>query len=84
MGIFKDAKAATLAKEAAKARDNGQVVFAAMLNTPATQHTMSGEINDWSLMIGAVEAEGWFLSHWATAADTKGRPQAYPLFRRAQ
>lgn len=82
MGIFKDAKASTIGAEAKKAADNGQAVFATLMNSPSSHHGMSGEINDWSLMIQAIEAEGWRLSEWSVGADTKGRPQAYPLFRR--
>lgn len=80
MGIFKDAKANMVAQDARKARQAGRQVFAAMLNTPFTQHTMSGEIADWAIMIEAIEAEGWQLTHWAIGMDTKGRPQAYPVF----
>ncbi len=55
-----------------------------MLNTPVTHHTMSGSVPGWAEMIKAIEAEGWVLDEWSVAADDKGRPQAYPLFRRAQ
>jgi hypothetical protein len=84
VGWIKDVKAETIGKAAAKAREDGKSVFAALLNSPATHSTMSGEIGDWSLMVAAVEAEGWVLSHWTTSVDTKGRPQAYPLFRRVE
>jgi hypothetical protein len=82
MGIFKDAKVSTLAAEATKAAEAGRSVFAPKLNTPATQHSLSGEIVDWSMMVAAVESAGWRLEHWSVAMDAKGRPEAYPLFRR--
>lgn len=82
MGWIKDNKADMLAKAAAKAREEGLPVFAALLNSPATHSGLSGEVRDWSLMVTAVEAEGWRLDSWTASVDTKGRPQAYPLFRR--
>ena len=47
-----------------------------------THHTLSGAVAGWAEKIEAVEAEGGVLTHWSVAADDKGRPQAYPLFRR--
>lgn len=84
MGIIRDAKANTLAKQAAEAREKGQPVFAAVLNSPAFRPDFSGEVVDWSMMLAAIEAEGWVLYNWSAGSDPKGRPQAYPLFRRAQ
>ncbi len=83
MGWIKQAKANALSEEAARALAEGRTVFAPMLNTPMTHHTMSGSVAGWAEMIEAIEAEGWELEHWSVAADDKGRPQAYPLFRRA-
>lgn len=82
MGWIKNAKAAMLAGEARKAAERGQRVFAAMLNSPATMADLSGEVPGWGDMIDAVEASGWKLDQWAVGSDHKGRPQAYPLFRR--
>lgn len=85
MGWIKDAKANMLAKQAAEAYAAGHRVFAAMLNTPSSQSssfTMSGEVRGWAEMIEAIEEQGWALWQWAVGADVKGRPQAYPLFRR--
>ncbi|WBQ03832.1 hypothetical protein [Kribbella sp. CA-293567] len=79
---MKDAKATALGQAAAKARDEGRPIFAAMLNSPATHGGISSEVEDWSQMIAAVEAEGWFLANWTAASDNKGKPQAYPVFRR--
>ena len=82
MGWIKNAKASMLTMEAARAVQEGRTVFAPMLNTPMTHHTMSGAVAGWAEMIEAIEAEGWVLTNWSVAADDKGRPQAYPLFRR--
>ncbi|MFB6726832.1 hypothetical protein ACFCV3_42075 [Kribbella sp. NPDC056345] len=82
MGLIKNAKTDTLGGLARKAREAGQTTFAAMLNYPATQPDLSGEINDWSVMVEAVEAEGWQLVNWTVGQDKKGRPQAFPVFRR--
>lgn len=82
MGFIKDAKAGMLAQEAERAVREGRTVFTAMLNTPWTHHTMSGSVPDWAQMIESVEACGWRLADWSVAMDAKGRPQAYPLFRR--
>lgn len=83
MGIFKDAKSNMLGEEARKAADAGAAVFSPRLNLPSSMHNMSGNVADWSLMIQAIEAQGWSMVHWSVAMDAKGRPEAYPLFRRA-
>lgn len=82
MGFLKDAKANMVATEAERAAAEGRTVFAPKLNTPATQHGMSGAIAGWAEMIEGIEAHGWRLDHWSVAMDEKGRPEAYPLFRR--
>lgn len=86
MGWVKNAKSNMLREEAQRAREEGRTVFVPMLNTPMTfssSATPSGAVSGWAEMIEAIEAEGWLLTQWSVAADTKGRPQAYPLFRRA-
>jgi hypothetical protein len=85
MGIFKGARNAVLSGEARRAVEEGRTVFAPMLNVPITQQysaTVSGAVTGWAEMIESIEAEGWRLEHWAIGQDMKGRPQAYPLFRR--
>jgi hypothetical protein len=85
MGLFKDTKAAMLGTEAKRALKEGRTVFTPMLNTPLTQSSSmqpSGSISGWAEMIEAIEGEGWRLDQWSVSCDTKGRPQAYPLFRR--
>ncbi len=47
MGFIKDAKSNAIATEAERAVAEGRIVFAAMLNTPMSQHTMSGSIAGW-------------------------------------
>jgi hypothetical protein len=82
MGFMKQVKVDGIIKEAARAVEEGRTVFAPKLNTPATQHSFSGSIAGWAEMIEAVEAAGWTMTEWTVAHDSKGRPEAYPLFRR--
>ena len=82
MGWIKDAKADMLRQEAERAVQQGRTIFAAMLNTPMTQHYLSGSVAGWAEMIESVERAGWRLTDWSVAMDNQGRPQAYPLFRR--
>jgi hypothetical protein len=84
MGFIKDAKANTLNTEAKKAHEAGDWYFTPMLNSPATHHGLSGNVHDWALMLQAITEAGWNLQHWNVGADSKGRPQAYPLFVRRQ
>jgi hypothetical protein len=83
MGIFKETKRNMLAQEARRAIDEGRTVFVPRLNTPMTQHGLSGSIAGWAEMIEEIEAAGWEMEFWNVSTDTKGRPEAYPLFRRA-
>lgn len=83
MGLIKQAKADALVTEARRAVEQGRTVFAPRLNTPLSQHGMSGSIAGWAEMIEAVESAGWRLAEWAVCTDQKDRPEAYPLFRRA-
>ena len=82
MGFIKDSKANAIGSEAAKAFEAGRYFFTPRLNYPATMHGMTGDIADWGLMIQAVESSGWQLTDWSVGMDTKGRPEAYPVFRR--
>lgn len=82
MGFIKDAKQNMVRTEAERAIVEGRRVYVPMLNTPATHGGMSGSIPGWAEMIEAVEEAGWVLSEWAVSTDQKGKPQAYPLFRR--
>ena len=83
MGFFKDTKAAASAREAEQAFESGRVFFTPRLNLPMTHHAASGDIPDWAVIVEAIEASGWRLEHWSVGMDAKGRPEAYPLFRRA-
>ena len=82
MGFVKDKKSGMLADEARKAAEAGWSVFTPRLNFPSSMHGMTGNIADWAQMIQTVEQGGWRLVEWSVAMDTKGRPEAYPLFRR--
>lgn len=82
MGFVKNAKENIVRAEAERAIQEGRTIYTPMLNTPMTHGGLSGSIPGWAEMIEAVEAVGWVLSEWSVAADQKGRPQAYPLFRR--
>ena len=84
MGFLKDTKASAIGNEARKSFEDGAYLFTPRLNFPATMHGMSGNVSDWSHQIQAVEAEGWAMCDWSVAMDTKGRPEAYPVFRRRQ
>jgi hypothetical protein len=81
MGMIRDVKVTSIAKDAARARDEGRYVFAARLHTPSRLGDMTGSVGDWAEMIEAIEAEGWALANWAVADGSKGAG-AYPLFRR--
>lgn len=81
MGWIKDSKAEMMRAQAEKARTEGRQVVAFMLNWPSTKGDISGEVVDWSMMIAAVESEGWQLDKFSGATDRKGRPEAYCLFR---
>lgn len=83
MGFIKDSKVASMTTEATKAAEAGRKVFTPKLNMPGTHHGMSGDIVDWGLMIEGIESVGWTMQQWSVSSDNKGRPEAYPLFRRA-
>jgi len=84
VGFIKNAKANMVAEEAGRAIAEGRTVFVPRLNTPATQHTMSGSIAGWAEMIESIEAQGWQMVDWSVVQDKNGKPEAYPLFRRRQ
>ncbi|ADD41910.1 hypothetical protein [Stackebrandtia nassauensis] len=81
MGWIKNNKVAMMRGDAGKARAEGRMVFACKLNYPALKPDLSGEIVDWSMMIEAVESEGWTLVNFAGGSDKQGRPEALCLFR---
>jgi hypothetical protein len=80
MGMVRNVKVQTIAKEAARAYGEGHYIFAARLNAPTRLGDMTGSVGDWAEMIEAIEAEGWALANW-TVTDA-GKVGAYPLFRR--
>jgi hypothetical protein len=81
MGWIKNAKVNVMRTDAGKARAEGRHVFACKLNYPALKADFSGEIVDWSMMIEAVESEGWVLANFAGGSDKQGRPEALCVFR---
>jgi hypothetical protein len=81
MGFIKDAKVNMVLTEAQRAVQEGRTVFAPKLNTPMTQSGLSGSIAGWAEMIEGIESAGWRMTDWSVAVDSKGRPEAYPLFR---
>lgn len=82
MGFIKQMKQDMLAEDARRAVEQGRTIFAPRLNIPASQNTISGPVAGWAEMLEGIESQGWRLDHWAVAIDEKGRPEAYPLFRR--
>ncbi|MDR7278947.1 hypothetical protein [Catenuloplanes atrovinosus] len=82
MGWIKDAKAENVAKEAARAIEEGRRVFVLRINTPMTHHQLSGSLPGFAEQIEAVEDLGWRLGEMSFAQDPKGRPEGYFLFRR--
>lgn len=82
MGWIKSAKADLLARNASDAIKAGRYVFVAKLNWPSLKHGFSGEVVDWSMMIEAIEQQGWVLYNFAGATDKEGRPEAFCVFRR--
>ncbi len=82
MGFMSNQKESNITSEAQKAHEAGKMRFTARLNFPSTHHGMSGEVPDWSQQIEGVERVGWYCEHFSVAQDSKGRPEAFCLFRR--
>lgn len=83
MGFVKQAKQNMVTTEAQRALEEGRRYYTPKLNTGSLQSGTSGSISGGAEMIEAVEACGWHLTDWSVACDERGRPEAYPLFRRA-
>jgi hypothetical protein len=83
MGWIKDAKAEAIAKEAARAIEEGRQVFVARVNVGMTHHLMSGSVPGFAEQIEAVEDAGWRLDQMSFCQDAKDKPEGYFLFRRA-
>ena len=82
MGIFKDMKAESIGKEAARATEEGRRVFIARINVGVTHHNLSGSVPGLAEQIEAVEAAGWQLDQMSWTRDAKDKPEGYFLFRR--
>jgi hypothetical protein len=81
MGIFNDAKAGAIGKDAADALTAGRFVFVAMLHGGMTYRGMSKEVGAWSEQIMAIEQAGWMLTHTAVVEDAQA-PKMYATFHR--
>jgi hypothetical protein len=83
MVFMKDVRSETLAKHARRAAEEGRTVFAPRLgDTSGVAANTTMPVSGWAELIEAVETEGWLIQHWTVVLDHKGRPEAYPLFRR--
>lgn len=82
MGFIKDQKADLLLRDAQRAMSEGRTVFAPRLLGAGSQVDMSGSMSGWAEMIEAIESAGWVMYHWSVTNGAKGRPEAFPLFRR--
>ena len=82
MGFMANSKAQSMQKAAQSAWDADARYFTPVLNFPAFKLGFSGNVEDWSPMIEAVESVGWKLHTWAVVQDSKGNPQAMPFFTR--
>jgi len=82
VGIIKQAKQDMVGTQARRAIEEGRTVFTPRLNTPWSHGGQSGSVPGWAEMIEAIEAVGWTMVDWSVSTDEKGRPEAYPLFRR--
>jgi len=82
MGFISNVKTDIVVQSVSKAWDAGKPVCAVRLNVPGSDPGASGEIGVWSDMLAAIESVGWRLEHWSVSSDSKGRPEAYALFRR--
>lgn len=83
MGFITSTKIDGLIKSLDKATEQGRRTVSVRLNTPKTDAEFSDVIPYWSEAIDEIESRGWVLAEWSVSADSKGRPQAFPLFRRA-
>ncbi|MER7010831.1 hypothetical protein ABT324_05310 [Saccharopolyspora sp. NPDC000359] len=79
MGLFKNS-AAELVEMAVEARAKGRVRFVARLI--ALSSGKDDAVDPWAERIEAIEAAGWRVEHFSTAANDKGCVEAYVLFAR--
>ena len=82
MGFMANNKAQTMLKSAQTAWNADAKYFTPLLNFPTFKLGFSGNVDDWSPMIEAIESVGWRLHTWSVVQDNKGNPQAMPLFTR--
>ena len=82
MGFMGNSKATAMQQKAQAAWTSGAKYFTPLLNFPAFKLGFSGNVEDWSPMLEAIESVGWRLHTWAMCNDAKGNPQAMPLYVR--
>lgn len=81
MGVFNDAKAGSIGKDAAEALAANRFVFVAMLHGGLTYRGTSREVAAFSEQIMAIEQSGWMLTHSSVVEDN-GTPKMYCVFHR--
>lgn len=82
MGFMANSKAQSMLQKAQASWDSDAQYFTPLLNFPTFKLGFSGNIEDWSPMMEAIQSVGWRLHTWAVVQDNKGNPQAMPLFTR--
>ncbi|WP_020118821.1 hypothetical protein [Streptomyces canus] len=84
MGFIKDAKAKSIAEQAARAISEGRQVFACRVNEGGWNDNWGGSLSGVAEQIEAVESAGWRLDQ-STFLPGKGQNvSAFLIFRRAQ
>jgi hypothetical protein len=83
MGFIKDAKAKSIAEQAARAVAEGRLVFACRVNEGGWNDNWGGSLSGVAEQIEAVESTGWRLDQ-STFLPGKGQNvSAFLIFRRA-
>jgi hypothetical protein len=65
----------------------GLPVFVTVLHSMSATGATSSWVQvqlEWAKRLAAVEAEGWRLDQWTVSRDSKGLPEAFPVFRRVE
>ncbi|MGW7424415.1 hypothetical protein ACWGJB_31040 [Streptomyces sp. NPDC054813] len=82
MGFIKDAKAKSIAEQAARAIAEGRLVFACRVNEGGWNDNWGGSLSGVAEQIEAVESTGWLLDQ-STFLPGKGQNvSAFLIFRR--
>ena len=83
MGFIKDAKAKSLGEQAARAIQEGRVVFAARVNEGGWNSGYGGSLSGVAEQIESVEAQGWRLEHSSALPGKGDNVSMFLVFRRA-